>query len=78
MFWFLTYSVLRIRLSSKLAEMAFLGQDTIRKHSTQRYPSLYEVCALLRLFMCIITVQYRSYTINSHTNPHNLASRRLW
>ena len=49
-----------------------------KKHSTQRYPSLYEVCALLRLFMCIITVQYRSYTINSHTNPHNLASRRLW
>ena len=48
------------------------------KKTTQRYPSLYEVCALLRLFMCIITVQYRSYTINSHRNPHNLASRRLW
>ena len=48
------------------------------KKTTQRYSSLYEVCALLRLFICIITVQYRSYTINSYTNPHNLASRRLW
>ena len=28
--------------------------------------------------MCIFTVQYRSYTINSHRNPHNLASRMLW
>ena len=31
MIWFLTYSVLRITLSSKLSKTTFLGQETIRK-----------------------------------------------
>ena len=76
MFWLLTYSVLRIRLSSSLAEMTFLGQETKRKR--HKHIPVYMRYVRFNGCLCALWPFYRSYTINCHTNPHNLASRILW
>ena len=50
MFWFLTYSVLRIRLSSKLAKMTFLGPETM-KNNTKISQSIRGMCAIMAVYV---------------------------
>ena len=58
----------------KLAKMAFIGQEIVRKH--HRHNSFWGLYTLIAVY--VHCNRFIDLTIHSNTNPYNVAAIRLW